>query len=161
MQASNYTFDQTWVTDSSSAAETEALGAQLATTLRGRELIVLSGELGAGKTVFVRGVAKGLAVPTGVRVTSPTYVLQHRYSGGRLTLYHIDAYRLSGALDFEGSGLRECLEDPHGVVCMEWPERVADLNWPTERIVVEIEHAETAERAQHRRITLRKMMNDE
>ena len=112
----------------------------LARALRGRELIVLSGELGAGKTVFVRGVARGLEIPPSVRVTSPTYVLQHEYSGGRLTLYHIDAYRLGGAADFENSGLRECLDDAHAVVCIEWPERIADLQWPHGRIFVDIEH---------------------
>ena len=135
----------------SAPLETEALGAALARGLRGRELIVLSGELGAGKTVFVRGVARGLDVPANVRVTSPTYVLQHTYSGGRLTLYHIDAYRLGGAADFENSGLRECLDDAGGAVCIEWPERIADLPWPHDRILVNIEHVD----AQHRRIAIR------
>jgi tRNA threonylcarbamoyladenosine biosynthesis protein TsaE len=126
---------------SGAAAETEALGASLGRLLSGREMIVLSGELGAGKTVFVRGVARGLDVPQGIRVTSPTYVLQHAYRGGRLTLYHMDAYRIGGgAAEFEGSGLRECLDDPHGVVCLEWPERLADFQWPGERITVQIEH---------------------
>ena len=139
------------VLDSTSATETEEFGAIIGQMLFGRELIVLSGELGAGKTVFVRGVARGLNVPAGVRVTSPTYVLQHKYSGGRLTLYHIDAYRLGGAADFEGSGLRECLDDPNGVVCLEWPERVDGVDWPASRIFVEIEHAGL----DHRRIVIR------
>src|SRR5437879_3655150 len=105
---------EAFTAETSSAAQTEALGAALGRALRGRELIVLSGELGAGKTVFVRGVARGLNMPPGVRVCSPTYVLQHEYTGGRLTLYHIDAYRLGGAADFENSGLRECLDDLKG-----------------------------------------------
>jgi tRNA threonylcarbamoyladenosine biosynthesis protein TsaE len=141
----------TFAAETSAPEQTEALGAALARGLRGRELIVLSGELGAGKTVFVRGVARGLDVPAGVRVTSPTYVLQHTYSGGRLTLYHIDAYRLGGAADFENSGLREFLDDAGGAVCIEWPERIADLPWPHDRIFVGIEHVD----AQHRQITIR------
>ena len=134
-----------------SAAETEALGAAIARGLRGGELIVLSGELGAGKTVFVRGLARGLNCPPGVRVTSPTYVLQHAYRGGRLALYHIDAYRLGGgAAEFEASGLRECMDDSGGVVCLEWPERLDDLQWPGDRIFVQIEHVDP----QHRQLTL-------
>ena len=132
---------------SASAAETEALGASIAKFCSGGELIVLSGELGAGKTVFVRGIARGLAMPPGIRVTSPTYVLQHAYRGGRLTLYHMDAYRIGGgAAEFEGSGLRECLDDPRGVVCLEWPERLSDFKWPGERITVQIEHDDVQQR---------------
>ena len=137
--------------ETNSAAATEALGTSLARGLRGGELIVLSGELGAGKTVFVRGMAKGLDCPPGVRVTSPTYVLQHAYRGGRLTLYHIDAYRIGGgAAEFEASGLRECMDDRSGIVCLEWPERLDDLQWPGERIFVQIEHLDP----QHRQLTL-------
>lgn len=134
-----------------SPSETEALGVALAGQLRGGELIVLSGELGAGKTVFVRGLARGLKCPPGVRVTSPTYVLQHAYRGGRLTVYHIDAYRIGGgAAEFEASGLRECMDDRTGIVCLEWPERLDDLHWPGERIFVQIEHVDP----QRRQLTL-------
>jgi tRNA threonylcarbamoyladenosine biosynthesis protein TsaE len=137
----------TFSIDSGSSAETEALGASIARGLTGGELIVLSGELGAGKTVFVRGLARGLDMPAGIRVTSPTYVLQHAYRGGRLTLYHMDAYRIGGgAAEFEGSGLRECLDDMRAVVCLEWPERLADLQWPRDRILVQIEHVEMQQR---------------
>lgn len=133
--------------ETSSASETETLAASLAEQLRGGELIVLSGELGAGKTVFVRGLARGLHCPPGVRVTSPTYVLQHAYRGGRLTVYHMDCYRIGGgAAEFEASGLRECLDDPHGVVCLEWPERLEDFRWPGERILVQIEHTDATHR---------------
>jgi tRNA threonylcarbamoyladenosine biosynthesis protein TsaE len=138
--------------ETTSAAQTEALGASIAGNLAGGTVILLSGELGAGKTVFVRGLARGLHMPRGVAVTSPTYVLQHAYRGGRLTLYHIDAYRLSGgAGEFEASGLRECLDDPAGVVCIEWPERLPDLQWPTRRIDVKLEHVD----AEKRRINIR------
>ena len=114
-------------------------------------LVALAGELGAGKTVFVRGLAQGLNMPSGVMVTSPTYVLQHIYRGGRLTLYHIDVYRvLGGAAEFEDSGLRECLDDCDGLVCVEWPERVADFQWPADHIMVRIEHLDP----QRRRIVM-------
>ena len=143
---------QSLSTESHSSAETEALAEKLGRMLPGGTVLALSGELGAGKTVFVRGLARGLGVPEGVAVTSPTYVLLHRYSGGRLTLHHIDAYRLrGGAGEFESSGLAECLSDPHGIVCIEWPERLGALKLPSETIRVEIEHLDP----QRRRVTVR------
>ncbi len=126
-----------------SAAETEALGARLARALSAPAIVLLSGELGAGKTAFVRGMLRGLDAPPDVRATSPTYVLLHEYKGGRATLYHIDAYRLGGGADeFESSGLMECFDDPNGFVCIEWPEKLADLKWPCAAVRVEIEHVE-------------------
>src|SRR5947199_3564207 len=92
--------------ETSTPAETESLGERLGRALEGGVFVALSGELGAGKTVFVRGVLRGLNAPAGAAVTSPTYVLQHIYRGGRLTLYHIDAYRIAGAGgEFEDSAL--------------------------------------------------------
>jgi tRNA threonylcarbamoyladenosine biosynthesis protein TsaE len=124
-----------------SAAETEALAARIGAAITRQTLVTLSGELGAGKTVFVRGLARGLGVPVATPVTSPTYVLLHHYRGGRLMLYHIDAYRLGGGADeFEASGLNECLADPNGVVCIEWPEKLTGQKWPQARIEVSIEH---------------------
>lgn len=137
--------------ETKSSSETEALGIRLACALTGGMVITLAGELGAGKTVFVRGIACGLNMPPGVVVTSPTYVLQHIYRGGRLTLYHIDAYRMVGGVsEFEASGLDECLKDDHGVVCLEWPERLPGVNWPEDYLAIQIEHADP----QRRKITL-------
>src|SRR5947208_2723079 len=87
--------------------ETRAFGARLAAHLRGGELVGLSGDLGAGKTVFVRGLAEGLAVPT-AKVRSPTFTLVNEYSGGRLPMYHIDLYRLHPS-DVDRMALREYL----------------------------------------------------
>lgn len=130
-----------------SARETEALGAKLARAMPVPMLLVLSGELGAGETAFVRGMAKGLDAAPEICVTSPTYVLQHAHICARATLYHIDAYRLAGGADeFEAGGLMECLSDPKGLVCIEWPERLADMIWPDNRIVVQIEHCQPEER---------------
>ena len=128
--------------ETNSPAETEALAAKLGRQLAGGTVVTLSGELGAGKTVFVRGLARGLGVPKQVAITSPTYVLLHRYEGGRLTLYHIDAYRIGGGADeFEASGLNECLNDPNAVVCIEWPERVSGLQLSQQsRVEVSIDH---------------------
>jgi len=118
-------------------AETEALGALAAVP---GTVVALRGELGAGKTVFVRGLASGLLGPSTVAVTSPTYVLQHIYRSGTGVLYHLDLYRLKGGTgEFEASGLYECLADPRGVVCLEWPER-AEALLPSDRLEVELEH---------------------
>jgi tRNA threonylcarbamoyladenosine biosynthesis protein TsaE len=133
----------TFTIETHSPQETEALAAKIGAALSGGTLLSLSGELGAGKTCFVRGLARGLGSPKDVMVTSPTYVLQHIYRGGRLTVYHIDAYRLrGGAEEFEASGLEECLRDPQGVVCMEWPECVGTDSLSNNRIEIAIEHVD-------------------
>ena len=143
-------FERT-IIETISVGETEALGIRLACALSGGMLITLSGELGAGKTVFVRGVACGLNMPAGIVVTSPTYVLLHTYRGGRLTLHHIDVYRIvGGSVEFEASGLSECLNDLESVICLEWPERLSDFKLPEDHLKVQIEHSEP----QRRRIIL-------
>lgn len=121
---------------SHSVAETEAIAAELALSLNGGECIALHGEMGAGKTHFVRGLVRGLG---GVErsVSSPTFVLLNVYDAGRLKVFHLDAYRVSGAEDFEGIGFAELLEQG-GIVAVEWPERVADL-LPANHISVAIE----------------------
>ncbi len=98
---------------------TRALGVRVASHLRGGELIGLSGDLGAGKTVFVRGVAEGLAIPVR-KVRSPTFTLINEYSGGRLPLYHIDLYRMRPS-DVDRMALREYLYGD-GVCAVEWIE---------------------------------------
>lgn len=124
------------VYESESVADTEQVAGDLARTLTGGECVALYGDLGAGKTQFVRGLARGLgANPRGV--SSPTYVLLNVYPGGRLTLFHLDAYRVHGPDDFEAIGFAELLEEG-GVVAVEWPSRVADL-LPAETIRVGIE----------------------
>jgi tRNA threonylcarbamoyladenosine biosynthesis protein TsaE len=126
-----------------SVAETEALAARLAQTLRGGECIALNGELGAGKTQFVRGLAHGLAANL-ASVSSPTFVLLHVYNGGRLTIYHLDAYRVAGPEDFESIGFTELLEQG-GVVVIEWAKRVEAL-LPAGCIFVDIEATGETER---------------
>ena len=103
--------------------ETRACGARFATQLRGGELIGLSGDLGSGKTVFVRGLAGSLEIPPG-KVRSPTFTLINEYSGGRLPLYHIDLYRMSLS-DIDRMALREYLYGD-GVCVVEWIERLGE-----------------------------------
>jgi len=103
--------------------ETRALGARLAIHLDGGALIGLTGDLGAGKTVFVRGLAEGLAVPVS-KVRSPTFTLVNEYSGGRLPLYHIDLYRMTPS-DVDRMALREYLYGD-GVCVVEWIERLGE-----------------------------------
>jgi tRNA threonylcarbamoyladenosine biosynthesis protein TsaE len=106
---------------SSSEEDTRRAAASLAASLAPGTVLLLSGDLGAGKTVFVRGVAEGLGVDPDV-VTSPTFTLVHEYRGGRLPLIHVDLYRLEAA-DLDEIGLDNDLA-ASGVVAVEWPERL-------------------------------------
>jgi tRNA threonylcarbamoyladenosine biosynthesis protein TsaE len=81
------------------------------------------GDLGSGKTVFVQGLARGLAVPKAFMITSPSYTLINEYPG-RVPLFHADLYRLSTAMDVESTGLLDIL-DAHGVLVIEWAERIS------------------------------------
>ena len=110
------------VTVTESEQGTEALGEQLAATLSAGDVVLLSGPLGAGKTAFVRGLARGLGLGA-ADVSSPTFTLIHEYRGGRLTLFHVDLYRLTSA-DADDLGLQELGVDD-GVLAIEWPERLA------------------------------------
>ena len=106
-----------------SADETEALGERLAKTLHGGEIIAFTGDLGAGKTAFTRGLARGLGIPT--RVTSPTYTIVNEYTGGRLPLFHFDMYRLGSSDELFDIGWEDYLQRG-GVCAVEWSENVAD-----------------------------------
>lgn len=106
---------------SASEIETRAIGASLAARLHAGALVFLRGDLGAGKTAFVRGLAEGLGLDPG-EVTSPTFTIVHEYRGGRLPLVHVDLYRLEVA-DLDDIGLDEALARD-GVVAVEWAERL-------------------------------------
>lgn len=122
--------------DSDSIESTERVAALLAARLRGGECVALHGDLGAGKTHFVRGVVKALGA-TGRAVSSPTFVLLNIYDTPRLKVYHLDAYRVGGADDFDAIGFSELL-DQGGVVLVEWASRVSDL-LPPDRIDVTLD----------------------
>ena len=101
--------------------ETQTVARDLASTLKAGDVLLLSGDLGAGKTTFVRGLAEGLGIDP-AEVSSPTFTLVHEYRGGRLTLYHADLYRLAKSAT-DDLGLEEIgVQD--GVLAIEWPDRL-------------------------------------
>ena len=119
---------------SGSETETRAIAARLAASLRPGAVLLLSGDLGAGKTAFVRGLAEGLGLSPDA-VTSPTFTLVHEYRGGRLPLVHVDLYRLETA-DLAEIGLDDDLAAA-GVIAVEWPERLARVPAGVVRIHIE------------------------
>jgi tRNA threonylcarbamoyladenosine biosynthesis protein TsaE len=121
---------------SHSPAETEALGEKFGRAARRGWVIALSGELGAGKTQFVKGLARGLGISA--RVHSPTFTLVAEYGGGRLKLFHLDLYRLETRQQILSAGVEEFLQ-PDGVAVVEWAERIAevwlrDVSWKQVRL---------------------------
>ena len=109
--------------ETNSPEETERVGAALGRIVRPGTVIAYRGGLGAGKTAFTRGLARGLGY-TDI-VTSPTYTIVNEYLGGRLPLFHFDMYRLASPDDLWDIGWEDYL-DRHGVCCVEWSENVAD-----------------------------------
>ena len=114
---------------SSDASETFDLGRQIGAQLRGGEILLLDGPLGAGKTIFVKGLAAGLDVDAD-EVTSPSFTLVNPYNG-RLRLFHIDLYRLdAGASAAHAVDIEELLTDEHAVIVIEWAERLGKYPLP-------------------------------
>jgi len=114
---------------SHSPAATESLGEAWGRAAQSGLVIALSGDLGAGKTQLVRGLACGLGVTA--RVHSPTFTLVNEYGGGRLKLFHLDLYRLETAAQILSAGVEEFLS-PDGVAVIEWAERLEDGRWKME-----------------------------
>ena len=127
-----------WACSSSSPEQTEAAGARLAATLEPGDVVLVSGELGAGKTTFVRGACRALGVTA--NVTSPTFTIGHLYAGNP-DVAHLDLYRLDGA----EPGLLDDYLTPDRIGFLEWPELAEpELERVTAR--VRIEHAGESER---------------
>ena len=116
-----------------SPGETFAFAKKIGEQLTGGEVFLLKGDLGAGKTVFAKGLAAGLAIESS-EVTSPSFTLINEYNG-RLRLYHIDLYRLEAGLHDE-LGLNEILDDGQSVVVIEWAERLGFV--PARATMVEL-----------------------
>ena len=135
--------------------ETEALGAALAARLRPGDVVAYLGDLGAGKTAFTRGLARGLGYAG--RVTSPTFTIVNEYEGGRLPLFHFDMYRLKDAGGLFDIGWEDYL-DRGGVCAVEWSER-AEAALPRETVWVSIRRC--AESGDWRRITIEGRAGDE
>lgn len=104
---------------------TYRLGEKIGRSLKKGDIIALSGDLGSGKTCFTQGIAKGLDVLAGYNVTSPTFTLLNEYPG-RISLYHLDVYRLSGPRDIEEIGYEDYFYGP-GVIVIEWAEKIEQL----------------------------------
>jgi tRNA threonylcarbamoyladenosine biosynthesis protein TsaE len=102
-------------------ADTEALGENFGRAAKHGWVIALSGDLGAGKTQFVKGLARGLGISS--RVHSPTFAIVAEYTGGRMALFHLDLYRLETPEEIHGAGVEEFLQ-PDGVAVIEWAERL-------------------------------------
>jgi tRNA threonylcarbamoyladenosine biosynthesis protein TsaE len=125
------------VRETSAPSETEALGAELAADLKPGDVVLVRGELGAGKTTFVRGAARALGV--GDPVTSPTFAIGHRYEGSNATVAHLDLYRLAG-LGREDPGLLEDYLGPESIAFVEWPEEEAP-EFASAKVEVTLTHA--------------------
>jgi len=126
------------IVETSGPSETEALGAELAAALRPGDVVLVRGELGAGKTTLVRGAARALGVSD--PVTSPTFAIGHRYRTDGATVSHLDLYRLAALQDEEPDLLADYL-GPDRIAFVEWPhEHAPELR--SARLVVTIEHAD-------------------
>ncbi|MBI5360329.1 MAG: tRNA (adenosine(37)-N6)-threonylcarbamoyltransferase complex ATPase subunit type 1 TsaE [Planctomycetes bacterium] len=128
---------------SNSVKETVTAGAELAKRLKPGMLVALTGIFGAGKTYFIKGIAKGLGVKNWQRsVTSPSFVLMNIHQGREIRLYHIDVHRLDKGSDFYGLGAEDALGD--GVVAVEWAEKIKFRRKPD--VTVEIRHKSAGKR---------------
>lgn len=122
---------------SHSVTDTINAGASLGAVLERGAVVALWGDLGAGKTHFVKGIARSLGIDP-ESVSSPTFAIAHEYHGGRYLLYHLDCYRLSDAADLERTGAQDYIGSD-GVCLIEWPQRIETLLPPT-TILVRILH---------------------
>jgi tRNA threonylcarbamoyladenosine biosynthesis protein TsaE len=126
------------VCQTTSAAETEALGAGLAEQLRPGDVVLVSGDVGAGKTTLIRGACRALGVSG--PITSPTFTIGHRYAGGRVPVSHLDLYRLEG-LEGEDPALLDDYVDSGSVAFVEWPAVAAPRLNVRRTVRVRIFHA--------------------
>ena len=110
-----------------SAEETITLGRELAPKLCGLRMVILHGDLGAGKTTLVKGIAEGLQAATQEEVTSPTFTLIHEYRGPEVTLYHVDLYRIETERELATLGLDELFAEEGNLVLLEWGEKFPRL----------------------------------
>ncbi len=106
---------------------TIALGETLTELLRAPKLVLLRGELGAGKTTLVKGMVAALGAANANEVTSPTFTLVHEYKGRKTRLFHLDVYRLEAERELEGIGLWELVDQSDALVIVEWGEKFASI----------------------------------
>jgi tRNA threonylcarbamoyladenosine biosynthesis protein TsaE len=128
---------------SKSQQETFEFGQKIGKSLKGGEVITLDGELGAGKTVFTKGLATALGITD--EITSPTFTILNIYENSPLTLYHYDAYRLKSGEEAYGSGLTDYLCARDGVCVIEWAQNIASA-LPKKIIKIQINYLNATER---------------
>lgn len=133
---------------STSPIETQRLGIWVGRRLKPGDVVCLKGEMGAGKTLFARGIATGLGVPRGRGVRSPTFTLVHEYMG-RCPMFHLDLYRVRGEAELEEIGWEEYLYGA-GITVIEAAEKMMEVRLPVDRLDVVLERDDV----RHRRLTL-------
>jgi tRNA threonylcarbamoyladenosine biosynthesis protein TsaE len=131
---------QTIEYNSLSHDDTISLGRSIGSQLRGGEVIALVGPLGSGKTHIIKGIAAGAGARNTSVVTSPTFVLVNEYDGGRMEIYHMDAYRLESLRDFEMLGFDDFCH-PGSVVMIEWADKVLPILDSIEHITITLAYA--------------------
>ena len=127
---------------SHSAAQTQRFGARLGELAHAGDLICLEGDLGSGKTCFVQGLGRGLGIPAAIH--SPTFILANEHRGGRLPLFHLDVYRMSGVEEAIGIGLDDYISG-EGVCVIEWAEKIRHV-LPMDWMWVAFRHVDTNKR---------------
>ncbi len=139
-----------------SADETIALGRELAPTLKNAGMVILRGDLGAGKTTLVKGIAEGLQAASRDDITSPTFTLIHEFRGPEVTLYHVDLYRIETERELQTLGLDELFAEPGNLVLLEWGEK-----FPRFQRERDVEIAIERRGEQERRIVVQQKGNSE
>lgn len=123
--------EEIYITDNSE--DTQQVAIKIAKNLKGGDVVALFGDLGAGKTTFVQGLAKGLEVDQ--RIISPTFIILRTYPLKNYNFYHVDLYRIESDKDIDGIGLKEILKDKKDIVAVEWAEKIQNI-LPEKRINV-------------------------
>lgn len=128
---------------SHSESETEAIGERLASILTPGDVVLLEANLGGGKTVMSRGIARGLKITE--TISSPTFAIVQEYESVQFRFYHIDLYRLADIHDADSFGIEDYLKDPEAITVIEWPSRIKELIDPS-MIQVKIHYCDAGRR---------------
>jgi tRNA threonylcarbamoyladenosine biosynthesis protein TsaE len=126
MRALGFRGMKTKQTITNSSQETIEFAKKFAAELKPGTVLCLEGQLGSGKTTFIKGLAEGLGLKHPEQVKSPTFVLMHIYKA-KTPLYHFDCYRLDSSEELENIGFQDFVNDPHAISCVEWAEKAASL----------------------------------
>ncbi len=128
---------------SESKEETQEIAKNFAKDLKGGEVLCFYGDLGAGKTTFIQGLAKGLGIKQ--NITSPTFVLMKKYKTKKLNLYHLDCYRLDSIDEARDLGIEEIWDNKKNIIAIEWADRINDI-LPKEKTDICFEHIDENKR---------------